>query len=718
MRAKVVTTLGPGGWQKYGRRFVESFATYWPANVALEIWHHDLDGVVPEIDVPHISFKTLDETSSFQKLRGALGSQAKDGPSLGYCFKAIALSHAAEQDLDWIAFVDADTETMRPVDTFLLESLFDDSVDLTYLYRKSVAESEGSFFAFNLRSPQGASLLTDFWGLYDSLEAFQYKKSHDNAVLDRLVTLHMAHGLKIKNLAEGALGLDAFHQSALGAYMVHYKGPNKDTIADPAMAQPSRYAMVCEIMVQAVRLTGRTTVVEVGTWNGTRAIHMAEAARQAGLTKLCYLGYDTFESGNDRQHEGHTKPHATHDIVAHRLHNYAMVAKRLGFDFTFDLIPGNTLQTLAVAPPYVNEAAFAYIDGGHSYETTKSDYEHLKEIPYIVFDDLILKAEEGAPEGPRRVMNELQPPTQKQAFNSNDGYAGLTQTISLGIVTAPGFSPPQIRTQLQVKPVDSVDKGEQLEHIACNAATITKWPSPCQAHGGIALLVSAGPTLEQFLPDIRAKQAAGATVFAVKHAFPILKKAGISPDYTVILDPRPVTGVSTHGIVRTDLFVDVGPEDKFLLATMTHPSVREELESKGGQIFGWHAYTQGTAEKTPPAFKTGLVVGGGTCAATRMPMLAFIFGFRRFEFFGFDFFYPADTDPAKVKQKLMKIQLGNDQREFLTTGELIAAMQDLGNWNKWMVENQLTVTFHGDGAGAIIWQQTVPNYKVPAEWPT
>lgn len=713
VRAKVITTLGPNGWQTYGERFVKSFKTNWPAEVELEVWHHDLMGDVPSFE--GVAFRSLDDTETFQKLKGALGPQANNGPSLGYCFKAIALIHALTQDLDWIAFVDADTETLRPVGSDLLNELFDPAADLTYLYRKSVAESEGSWFAFNLRTPKGASLLSDYWGLYDSMEAFQYKKSHDNAVLDRLVTLHRAHGLRVKNLAEGALGLDAFHQSPLGAYMLHFKGPNKTTIADPGMGQPGRYGMVCEIMKQAVQATGRHCIIEVGTWNGTRAVHMAEMARQAGIKKLHYMGFDTFDGGNDRTHEGHTKPHAHYDRVFNRLDNYRTYAKRLGLEFSFDLVMGNTLTTLPAWHVDPQQIAFAYIDGGHSYETTKSDYGCLKDVPYVVFDDVILNEEEGAPEGPRRVMQEIQ--GQKQYFNSADGYAGLKQTISLGIVTAAGHKPPDVRTQLTVKPVDSVDKGEQRQHIADNGKAIRKWPSPCQAHGRVALLVSAGPTLEKFLPEIREKQAAGAVVFAVKHAFPTLKAAGINPDYTVILDPRPVDGNSTHGIKRTKLFKDAGKKDKFLVATMTHPSVRRALEAKGCQIYGWHAHTQGTAENPPPEFKIGLVVGGGTCAATRMPMLAFVFGFRRFEFYGYDFFYPEGTEQSQVKQNLMTINLGNNPRKFLTTGELIAAMQDLGNWNKWMLQNQLTVTFHGDGAGAVIWEQTVNNYQAPAEWP-
>lgn len=713
MRAKIITTIGPNSWECYGRRFAESFRKFWPTDIPLEIWHHDLGGDVPEF--PGVTFRSLEETTSFQKLKAHLGTQAKDGPSLSYCFKAVALASSVTPDLDWIAFVDADTETMRPVDADLLSELFDDNYHLTYLYRKSVRESEGSWFAFNLATVKGASLLADYWGLYNSLEAFHYRKAHDNAVLDRITLLHQAHGLLVKNLSPGALGLDAFHQSRLGAYMVHYKGPDKQTIANPALGAPARYETLCEILTASIAGTGAARLVEVGTWNGSRAIHMAEAAFAAGAKTVSYVGFDTFEGGNDRVHEGHTKPHADSWIVHNRLNNYSQLMARRGLTFAFTLVRGNTLETLPASATLVADATFAYIDGGHSYETTKSDYGCLAHVPYVVFDDVIAQEEEGAPEGPRLVFNETA--GQKRLITSGDGYAGLSQTISLGVVVRDGYRMPELRTRIQVKPVDSVDSSEQLQHIAENTAAIQNWIGCYQAHSGVALLVSAGPTLTAHLEDIRAKQAAGAHIFAVKHAFPVLKAAGITPDWTVILDPRPVDGRSTHGIIRTELFTDAGPSDRFLFASMTHPSVRRLLEEKHVQLYGWHAHTQSTMNAKPDAFNTGLVVAGGTCSATRIPMLAFIMGFRRFEFYGYDFFYPEETSQDSVKQQLMRVNLGNEQRSFLTTGELVAAMQDLAQWNRWLVDNRISVKFHGDGAGAVIWNQTINNYREPEEFP-
>ena len=72
MRAKVITTIGPNGWETYGKRFADSFKKFWPSDITLEIWHHDLGGKVPSYE--GITFRALEETTSFQKLKAKLGA--------------------------------------------------------------------------------------------------------------------------------------------------------------------------------------------------------------------------------------------------------------------------------------------------------------------------------------------------------------------------------------------------------------------------------------------------------------------------------------------------------------------------------------------------------------------------------------------------------------------------------------------------------------------
>ena len=60
MNYKIVTTIGPSSWERYARRFAESFRANWPAEATLEIWHHHLNGDVPSFE--GVTFRCLDDT--------------------------------------------------------------------------------------------------------------------------------------------------------------------------------------------------------------------------------------------------------------------------------------------------------------------------------------------------------------------------------------------------------------------------------------------------------------------------------------------------------------------------------------------------------------------------------------------------------------------------------------------------------------------------------
>ncbi len=711
MRYKIVTTMGPGGYETYGRRFLESMGRHWPG-ASLEVYTHDVN----QLEHPGATIKRLEDTNGWQKIRAML-PDGKDGPSLAYAFKAIALAESVEPSLDWIGFVDADVEIMQNVTDADIAALLDDNFDLTYLWRKAVRESEGSWIGFNLQTPAGASLLADFYGLYVSGEFAHFRKPHDNAILDRLVAIHRAHGLRVCNLAEGALGLDAFHQSPLARFAVHYKGPNKDVVADPGAMVPGRYELLCNFVRQVVGRVERDSVylLEVGTWNGSRAVQMANAAFEAGAKSVHYLGFDTFDQGNDRVFEGHTKPHASVEVVRGRLENFARVMARKGLTFCPNLVMGDSTATL---PQMCADLMydFAYIDGGHSYPTAKSDYESLKRIPYIVFDD-VLNEEEGAPEGPRRVLEEIAD-RQVRIIRTGDPYAGLQGDIGFGLVVHPDKPLLEITTTIQVQPKHSVDPTEQIESIRLNSnCERVEWLKTSQAHGKTALLVSAGPSLKESLPAVREAWLGGATIFAVKHAVPTLMAASIYPEYVVLLDPRPPGAKSTHGIERAELIGSIAPTTTALVATITNPETVEMVRRDGSsRLLMWHHVSSTNLGAELPELHQGLVVRGGTCAATCMPALASIMGFRRFKFFGYDFCYPADTQQEGIEQKLIEVRVGQDGRPLKTTGELVAAMQDLQTILPWMIQQNFTVEFCGGGAGPMIWHEMAGDYKAPGEY--
>ena len=128
---------------------------------------------------------------------------------------------------------------------------------------------------------------------------------------------------------------------------------------------------------------------------------------------------------------------------------------------------------------------------------------------------------------------------------------GMTETIS-------HFAVREIST-VQQKPIfkclPNVTIKTNLNHIGKD-----RWVQKHPAHKDKAAIISAGPYLDyeylkQFLFENPKTK-----ILTVKHALPGLVKNGITPWGCIVLDPRPITGKSTHNITRKDLFKDFDPD--------------------------------------------------------------------------------------------------------------------------------------------------------------
>lgn len=133
---------------------------------------------------------------------------------------------------------------------------------------------------------------------------------------------------------------------------------------------------------QIVELVGQVkpaSIVEIGVYNGVRAVAMAEEALKH-KSEVHYQGFDLFEDATpqtDKEEFNAKKTQSVKQISA-RLDEFK--SKNPGF--TYELVKGNTRQTL-----YPQAVDFAFIDGGHSVETIRSDYEALKDSKFVLFDD-------------------------------------------------------------------------------------------------------------------------------------------------------------------------------------------------------------------------------------------------------------------------------------------------------------------------------------------
>jgi len=139
---------------------------------------------------------------------------------------------------------------------------------------------------------------------------------------------------------------------------------------------PARYDQLLPI----IRDLKPKHVLEIGTWNGDRAIAMMSQ------TDGVYFGFDLFEGANaetDRE-ESNVKPHWPVERVARKL-DAAHVP--------WVLQKGNTRETLPRFREQFPDIKFdfAYIDGGHSIQTIQSDWDNVRQMMnpdgVVVFDD-------------------------------------------------------------------------------------------------------------------------------------------------------------------------------------------------------------------------------------------------------------------------------------------------------------------------------------------
>lgn len=148
---------------------------------------------------------------------------------------------------------------------------------------------------------------------------------------------------------------------------------------------PDRYGRLLEIVSQY----RPTRILEIGTWNGRRAQQLIESAISAGPPgPVEYYGFDLFESST---------PQHVFEEVGRVPPSQAEVEAKLqplaAQGATVRLFAGDTRLTLREAIGTLPLMDFVFIDGGHSYETVRSDWDNVQKMinahAPVVFDDYV-----------------------------------------------------------------------------------------------------------------------------------------------------------------------------------------------------------------------------------------------------------------------------------------------------------------------------------------
>lgn len=118
-----------------------------------------------------------------------------------------------------------------------------------------------------------------------------------------------------------------------------------------------------EQLIRACAEAQPDAILEIGTWNGNRALQLLQVAPHAR-----YYGFDLFEEATAQTdaEEMNVKAHWSLADVARKLQGYEAL-----------LTKGNTRYTL---PDFHEPVDFVWMDGGHSIETIASDFANVRRV--------------------------------------------------------------------------------------------------------------------------------------------------------------------------------------------------------------------------------------------------------------------------------------------------------------------------------------------------
>lgn len=237
----VVSTASQEGFEVYGKRFLDSFAKFWPGadqvclifftegypifvhenGVITKRWQYDLNEAAPWLS----EFKYRNRGNP-----RAIGRGGWKHDAIRFAHKVAAIV-AADQicDSDHLLWLDADIVTHSCVDEQAIASWLPGELWLSWLDRdpKVISHPECGFLLFNRQSPHHGVALKTLLEFYVNDIVLKLSETHDSYVFRHLVNLL---GLPVRNLSgPGFTTMHPLINSPLGHWFDHLKGSRKMT---------------------------------------------------------------------------------------------------------------------------------------------------------------------------------------------------------------------------------------------------------------------------------------------------------------------------------------------------------------------------------------------------------------------------------------------------------------------------------------------------------
>ena len=247
----VITSFNRAGYEKYGKRFIESWLTYWPATVRLTVFYEG-DDTDFEM-VPGISWRPIEEVEflpdfldslRFPIQHAIVGDRYDINFDARHARKAFMEVYAARMYGGKVFWMDSDAVTVKHVPEVFLDQALPDDKFCCYLGRDGWYFTETGFIGFNADHPIAKDFFRDYLHIFITVVIFsqapRYKNGglleggwHDCVGFDCARFIHTQKGMggEFLNLSahvpHGTMHPHA--NSAIGEYCQHLKGNRKET---------------------------------------------------------------------------------------------------------------------------------------------------------------------------------------------------------------------------------------------------------------------------------------------------------------------------------------------------------------------------------------------------------------------------------------------------------------------------------------------------------
>lgn len=252
----VITTFPNNAWPIYGKRMLESFVKYWPADVDLcvelddDLLLQDVQKILRPNDAVAPGW-TAEHKAFVERNKGKDDPQDYRKQAVRFCHKVFAIHRAytaikeqkehGEGYPRYLIWLDADVLTTKQVThDDLLKCLPKEGDAVAYLGRKDWDHSECGWLAFDLEKG-GDKIIEAVYSNYLYDKVFSYEQWHDSWIWDRYInsperTVFTPNGPIVvsaavvsehlpTNLTADKPGMEIWQHSPMAAWSTHYKGP-------------------------------------------------------------------------------------------------------------------------------------------------------------------------------------------------------------------------------------------------------------------------------------------------------------------------------------------------------------------------------------------------------------------------------------------------------------------------------------------------------------